>query len=123
MVEGHERVLGIWDAVIIRFDTGFPSSTFNVMLWANFGVRLQDPAKSSKNTGNPIEHLYWIWSRICASIAGNRLKCARFVVAMVTVSAGWPARAAWPARMASASRASGDAVGMPDCRRKAQNSA
>ena len=43
---------------------------------------------------------------------GEPLKCARFVVAMVTVSPGWPASAAWPARMASASRASGDAVGM-----------
>jgi len=32
---------------------------------------------------------------------------------MVTVSPGWPAR------MASASRESGDAVGMPDCRRNA----
>ena len=42
---------------------------------------------------------------------------------MVRVSPGWPASAAWPARIASASRADGDDVGMPDCRRKAQNSA
>jgi hypothetical protein len=33
-------------------------------------------------------------SQICASMPGNRFKCARFVVAIVTVSPGWPASAA-----------------------------
>jgi hypothetical protein len=42
---------------------------------------------------------------------------------MVTVSAGWPASATSRGRLVTASRASGDAVGMPDWRRKAQSSA
>ena len=62
-------------------------------------------------------------SQVWASIPGNRFKCARFVVAMVTISPGWPASAVWPAKMASASRESADDVGRPVCRRNAQNSA
>jgi len=58
-----------------------------------------------------------VLSQVCTLIPGKRFKRARFVVAMATVSPGWRAGVAWPARMASASRASGDDVGMPDNKR------
>jgi hypothetical protein len=63
------------------------------------------------------------WSQVSAFTPVSRSKWAGFVIAIVTVSPGWPMSAAWPGRTASASKASGDDVGMRDCHTIAQNSA
>ncbi len=54
---------------------------------------------------------------------GNLTRWPALVVAMTTSSPGPPTVAATAARIASPSRASGDAVGLPDWRSEAQNSA
>jgi hypothetical protein len=59
---------------------------------------------------------YRICSQVSAFTPVSRFKWAGFVIAIVTVSPGWPMRAAWPGRTAWASKASGDDVGMRDCR-------